>query len=148
MNIRVTIIDGPITPSAVPADSGISTTPARPPATAPPTVPAAPGARLTFEGLVRPDEDGRPILALDYQVYDPMATRQMESIARALLEELGLLSITILHSRGQVRPAQCSLRIDITARHRAEAITAMARFIDQLKRDVPIWKTPIFADIG
>lgn len=102
------------------------------------------GARLVFEGIVRAMEDARAIDALEYEVYEPMATRQMESIAGGLAAELGLLSIDVWHSRGRVGVGECSLRVEVRSRHRGEGLAAMARFIEALKRDVPIWKRPVW----
>jgi len=35
------------------------------------------GALLVFDGIVRHMEDGRELAALDYEVYEPMATQQL-----------------------------------------------------------------------
>ena len=62
MSVCVTIVDGPVRGS-----SSIN--------------PDGAGAMVYFEGVVRPQEDGQSIVALDYQVYEPMAGRKMEQIA-------------------------------------------------------------------
>ena len=98
------------------------------------------GAAVAFEGLVRPIEDGRIIVALDYEVYEPMALRVLEDLARDMLQTHGLVGIAVEHSRGRVQPGECSFRLQIAARHRQEALAGMAEFIDRMKRDAPIWK--------
>jgi molybdopterin-guanine dinucleotide biosynthesis protein A len=98
------------------------------------------GAALTFAGLVRPLEDGRLILALDYEVYEPMARRVLEELAGEMLQTHELLGIAVEHSRGRVGVGECSFRLQIAAPHRQEALAAMAEFIKSMKRDVPIWK--------
>jgi len=102
------------------------------------------GAMLVFEGIVRPSEDDRPIAALEYEAYEPMASKQLQALGQTLVRDLGLISLRCMHSVGRVGVGQASFRLEIASRHRREAIDAMDMFIDGLKRDVPIWKTPVF----
>lgn len=116
------------------------------------------GATLRFEGIVRRGEPSgspaasggstplRPLAALDYESYDPMAGRQFESLARDIADEFGLLALVTLHSRGRVRVGEISFVLAIASAHRAEALAGMTTFIDRLKRDVPIWKSPVWAE--
>jgi molybdopterin synthase catalytic subunit len=60
------------------------------------------------------------------------------------VQEFGLLAMYVEHSRGHVPVGQCAFRLSVAALHRAEGFAAMAHFIDALKRDVPIWKRPVF----
>ena len=105
-----------------------------------PYFPEGAGAAVTFAGLVRPLEDGRPIVALDYEIYEPMASRVLEDLVREMIESYGLVGIAVEHSRGRVGVGECSFRLQIAAPHRQEALTATAEFIDRMKRDAPIWK--------
>lgn len=109
------------------------------------TADAGVGARLVFEGVVRSDEGGRVIRALDYEVYEPMASRELERIARGVCAEFSLLALRCEHSRGRVPVGGASLRVEILSRHRGEGLRAMAALIDRLKQDVPIWKKPVYA---
>ncbi|MCW5777050.1 MAG: molybdenum cofactor biosynthesis protein MoaE [Phycisphaeraceae bacterium] len=122
MTVSVQISDGPL---------GAYTTEQRPPGF---------GAAVVFEGIVRPTQHGEPIDGLHYETYEPMAQRQMHAIADDLVQRLGLLRISVEHSRGFVPVGGCSFRLVIMSAHRREAIDAMDEFIDRLKRDVPIWK--------
>lgn len=143
LSLRAAIVNGPLTPQAE-ADvlslvsgaggSGLA------------------GAVLRFEGVVRRNEADqdrggalRPLAALNYQTYDPMAQRELESLARGVAERHGLRSIAALHSRGRVRVGEVSFVLIVTAAHRAEAIAGLTEFIDQMKQDVPIWKRPVWA---
>ena len=56
------------------------------PAEAPPCFQDGAGAVITFAGMVRPLEDGRDIVALDYELYEPMASRVLESLAQEMIE--------------------------------------------------------------
>ena len=101
------------------------------------------GAWVRFEGIVRPDENGAVIVALDYEAYEPMASDVLRSLAEDVLARHGLGSIEVEHSRGRVRVGECSFRLTMTAGHRKPALAAMDEFIDRLKRDVPIWKKAV-----
>lgn len=100
------------------------------------------GAVLVFEGVVRAREAEGLIDALTYEAYEPMASDTIRKIAEALVREHGLIRIEVEHSRGRVPVGQVSFRLTIQSRHREEGLQAAAAFIDQLKRDVPIWKRP------
>jgi molybdopterin synthase catalytic subunit len=127
MSTSVRIVDGPL-PEAVPS----------------PPLPGA-GAVVSFEGIVRDREGERLIVALDYEAYEPMATRQLESLSREIVESHGLLELAVWHSRGRIPVGACSFRLIVRSRHRREALAGVDVFIDRLKRDVPIWKTALFA---
>lgn len=109
------------------------------------------GAAIRFEGIVRrdesdPDQAGaiRPLAALEYQTYDPMARRELEHLARRTAARHRLHAIMALHSRGRVPVGEVSLVLVVSGGHRAEAIAALTEFIDHLKQDVPIWKRPVW----
>lgn len=129
MTIRVAIIDGPITA----ADVGL-----------PADVSGHAGAIVRFDGVVRDREDGRPLAALEYTVYEPMAARELERLARETRDRYGLKAITALHSRGRVPAGQTSFVLVVAAAHRREALAATGEFIERLKQDVPIWKSPVW----
>lgn len=98
------------------------------------------GARIVFDGIVRPMEDGATIEGLDYEAYRPMAEQQLAIIGNDLVEKHGLLMMDIEHSYGFVPNFACSFRLVIDSKHRKEGLKAMDEFIDRLKVDVPIWK--------
>ena len=102
------------------------------------------GATLVFEGIVRANEQGRAIRALSYEAYEPMATNALTQLARDILCKHALIAITVEHSRGEVLAGERSFRLAIDSAHRKEALAAMDEFIDRMKRDIPIWKSPIY----
>ena len=102
------------------------------------------GATLVFEGIVRANEQGRAIRALSYEAYEPMATNALTDLARDILYKHALIAITVEHSRGEVLAGERSFRLALDSPHRKEALAAMDEFIDRMKRDVPIWKSPIY----
>lgn len=128
MSVEVRISDGPLPP--------------HPPAAAPDGV----GAVLVFEGIVRAREGDAVIEALDYEVYEPMASGMLARIAEAMAREHGLTRVRVEHSRGRVPVGGVSFRLAIESAHRKEGLRAADAFIDRMKRDVPIWKRPVWHD--
>ena len=132
MSITIQIQDGPLRE--------------RPPEWAATSAPSVVGAVVNFEGVVRGIEHGRTITALAYETYEPMASRQLRRLAEDLLRSFGLMAVCVEHSRGLVPVGRCAFRLRVAAAHRAEALGAVAAFVDRLKQDVPIWKRPVYAD--
>lgn len=124
-SIEVLLIEGPLAPER------------------PETHPGA-GAVVVFEGIIRPDEGGREITAIQYEAYRPMADEQLDHLARAAADRFDLRAVRVRHSVGLVPVGECSFRLIVASAHRAPALEAMAWFIDTMKRDVPIWKRPKF----
>lgn len=104
------------------------------------------GARVVFEGIIRREEAGRVLVAIDYQTYEPMAQNQLRLLAEEIGERLGVAMIGVEHSRGVVNVGECSFRLTVISAHRKEALKAMDEFIDRMKKDVPIFKRPVFAE--
>jgi molybdopterin molybdotransferase len=106
----------------------------------PPSQLGAQGAWLEFRGLVRGEENGQPIVALEYEAYSEMADREI----RRLLETLGAkhpcLAAHVIHRVGVIPAGETAIYIGVAASHRAEAIALLGEFMDGLKQDVPIWK--------
>ena len=132
MNVTIRIQDGPLAAEAAADVGGI--------------VLGAAGAVVCFDGVVRTEENGRDITAIDYEVYEPMASRQLQRLAEEIGQSFGLLAIGVSHSRGRVMVGQCAFRLQVATAHRGEALSAVAAFIDRMKRDVPIWKTAVYTD--
>ncbi len=99
------------------------------------------GAVVEFAGVVRAEENGAPLAALDYEAYDTMARQEMERILRDLGQRYPCRSVEVRHRVGRVAAGEVSIVVRVEAPHRAEAFGLLSDFMDQLKRDVPIWKT-------
>ncbi|MFZ9932194.1 MAG: molybdenum cofactor biosynthesis protein MoaE [Chthoniobacterales bacterium] len=104
---------------------------------------AAGGAVVEFAGVVRVEEDGARISALDYEAYEVMARSEMERIVRELSALYPCHEVDVTHRIGPVPVGEASILVRIVAKHRAEAFGLLTEFMDRLKRDVPIWKKVI-----
>ncbi len=103
------------------------------------------GAVVTFEGVVRLTEDGRPLQALNYEHHAQMAHGELEKVGVEALERFDVARIACAHRVGRVTVGEASVVVVVGADHRAAAFEACRYVIDALKRTVPIWKAPAFA---
>jgi len=98
------------------------------------------GSQLEFRGLVRAEENGQTIVALEYEAYLPMARRRLETLARELLARHRCLKVRVIHRLGVVPVGETAILIQVASRHRQEGFQFLQDYMDQLKTEVPIWK--------
>ncbi len=104
------------------------------------------GAELLFHGRVRDEEEGRPIVALEYERYEGLAEKELERVALDTVERFPIDQLVCWHRIGRVGVGEASLRVVVWSCHRVEGLEAMAWFISSLKHRVPIWKWAVTAD--
>lgn len=104
------------------------------------------GAAVIFDGIVRDNTRGRRTLYLDYEAYEAMALKQMESLAREARERFAVRGVSIVHRLGRLKIGETSVLIVVAAAHRGAAFEACRWVIDTLKQTVPIWKKEYFED--
>ena len=100
----------------------------------------AKGAWLEFRGLVRVEENGQAISALEYEAYPEMAEREIRRLMVEISTKHPCLAAKVIHRVGIIPVGEAAIYVGIASRHRAEAIALLAEFMDRLKQDVPIWK--------
>jgi molybdopterin synthase catalytic subunit len=101
------------------------------------------GAVVTFWGVVRDEEDGKPIRALEYTAYREMAEHQFRKLLIETHEKWKLKRIRLIHRLGIITVGEPSLLVRVEAAHRGEAFAAAQFIIDELKWKVPIWKKAV-----
>ena len=104
------------------------------------------GAALIFDGVVRDNTRGRRTLYLDYEAYEAMALKQMESLAVEAQSRFAVRGVSIVHRLGRLEIGETSVLIVVAAAHRGAAFEACRWIIDTLKKTVPIWKKEYFED--
>ena len=105
---------------------------------------AGAGAIVDFWGVVRPIEDGRRLMGIDYEAHREMAEHQLRRIVEQATERFRLQVVFIHHRTGFIAIGEASLFLRVASSHRAEAFQASQWIVDELKRKVPIWKRPRF----
>ncbi|MGH9799163.1 MAG: molybdenum cofactor biosynthesis protein MoaE, partial [Blastocatellia bacterium] len=105
------------------------------------------GAVVTFDGVVRDNNDGRKVLTLDYDAYPPMAVKEMSRVGEEIRQRWPEVErIGIVHRFGELKVTESSVVIVVTSPHRKIAFEACHYAIDRVKQVVPIWKKEIFED--
>ena len=102
------------------------------------------GAIVDFFGAVRPLEGDAEISGIEYEANQTMASHQLEKIAREAIERFRLDCAMVHHRLGFVPAGEPSVFVRTTSRNRAEAYRANQWMMDELKKNVPIWKRPRF----
>ena len=101
------------------------------------------GAVVYFLGVVRADEEGASIEALDYEAFERMAEHQFNLLFDELEKRWPVESVRLVHRLGRVKVNEPSLWVEVVAPHRGEAFAACQWLIDEMKRVVPIWKKAV-----
>ncbi|HEX8905615.1 MAG TPA: molybdenum cofactor biosynthesis protein MoaE, partial [Longimicrobiaceae bacterium] len=104
------------------------------------------GAALLFWGVVRNENDGRPVSHLEYHAYAEMAERTMHRIAEEAISRFGVGDVRVVHRVGRLAVGEASVAICVAAPHRGEAYEASRYVIEELKRRVPVWKREGYVD--
>ncbi len=100
------------------------------------------GAVVIFHGVVRGEEAGESISALDYEANEEMARHQFGMIFAEIDKRWPVESVRLIHRVGIVSVNEPSLWVEVIAPHRAEAFAACQFLINEMKEKVPIWKRP------
>lgn len=104
------------------------------------------GAVVVFDGVVRDNSRGRRTLYLDYEAYEDMARKELESLTSQALTRFAIRDVSIVHRLGRIEIGESSVLIVVASAHRAAAFDACRWLIDTLKKTVPIWKKEYFED--
>ena len=111
-----------------------------------PAVDARDGASVEFQGLVRREEEGTPIVCLEYETYAPMAERVIARLVEQARGRWPVREVCVQHRFGRIPVGHLALFVGVRATHRREAFEACQFLVDEIKREAPIWKTAISPD--
>jgi molybdopterin molybdotransferase len=105
-----------------------------------PGQPGAVGAWLEFRGVVRGEENGQAIRAIEYEAYPEMAGREIRRLLQNISARHPCRAAKVIHRVGVISVGETAIYVGVASPHRGEAIALLAEFMDRLKQDVPIWK--------
>lgn len=103
------------------------------------------GAVVYFLGVVRGEEEGKGITAIEYEAFSKMVEHQFNLLFDEIERRWPIESVRLVHRIGIVKVNAPSLWVEVVAPHRGEAFAACQWLIDEMKRVVPIWKKPVLA---
>jgi len=102
------------------------------------------GAISTFSGTTRNHFQGKKVLRLEYEAYEPMAEKKMQEICSAIRQKWKVMHIAIVHRVGVVPVGEASVVIAISSVHRADSLLSVQYAIDEVKALVPVWKKEFY----
>ncbi len=106
------------------------------------------GATALFLGTVRdhaPDLGG--VVQLQYSAYEPMAARELETIAGEVRDaHPEVTGLALLHAIGDLPIGAHTVLIACTSAHRATAFAACREALEAVKDRVPVFKREIATD--
>jgi len=106
------------------------------------------GAIVSFLGTVRDHaEDLDGVVRLEYSAYEPMAERELASIAaevRAAHPEVR--GLALLHALGELEVGAHTILVAASSAHRAEAFDACRQALEAIKERVPVFKREVTLD--
>jgi molybdopterin synthase catalytic subunit len=104
------------------------------------------GAVVTFTGLCRADENGKPIAALTLEHYPGMAEAEIGRHVEEAYARWPLLGVTVIHRFGRLEPGDVIVLVATASSHREAAFAAASFLMDYLKTRAPFWKQVESAD--
>ncbi|MBC5797471.1 MAG: molybdenum cofactor biosynthesis protein MoaE [Sphaerospermopsis sp.] len=105
------------------------------------------GAVVVMSGMVRNQTDGKAVVALEYQAYEPMALQIFYQIATDIRSQWPDVNrVVIYHRIGRLKIGEISVLVAVGCPHRSEAFAACQYAIDTLKHNAPIWKKEHWQD--
>ena len=80
------------------------------------------------------------MVRLEYEAYPKMVLGTLGKIISGIEGDLPGTRVAIVHRQGVLHVGDLAVVIAASSPHRAEAFEACRRAIEELKKEVPIWK--------
>ena len=104
------------------------------------------GAVATFEGLVRNHNDGKKVIALEYEAFDKLAAKEANKIFKEAKSKFDVLEVKCFHRVGKLSVGEMAVWVAVNAPHRDSAFKACRYIIDEIKTRLPIWKKEYYTN--
>lgn len=104
------------------------------------------GGVATFIGTVRNVTQNKPVIRLEYEGYQSMATKEIKKVIDQAISLFSVRNIVVHHRTGILLPGDAAVIIVVSDGHRDAVFDACRYIIDTIKKTVPIWKKEIFED--
>lgn len=98
------------------------------------------GAVVSFTGVCRSDENGKPITSLTLEHYPGMAEQEIARHVEEAQARWPLLGVTVIHRHGRLTPGEDIVLVITASSHRQAAFAAAEFLMDYLKTQAPFWK--------
>jgi len=98
------------------------------------------GSLAEFYGMVRETEGEEKISGLRYEAYVSMAEKVMREKIADLGKRHPCQAVRVVHRLGFVPKGESAIYVGVRSRRRQEGFLFLQEFMDEFKKDVPIWK--------
>ena len=106
---------------------------------------AASGAVVSFAGVVRNHDGGRPVTAIEY-VGHPTSAAVLARVVAEVTAASQAEAVAVSHRIGPLAIGEAALVVAVAGVHRAEAFETAMQLVDEVKRQLPVWKRQVFPD--
>lgn len=103
------------------------------------------GAVVSFGGVVRDHDHGRAVLGLEY-IGHPGAPAILARVGAAAAARPGVATVAVSHRLGTMDIGEVALACAVSAAHRRAAFETCSWLVDEVKRELPVWKRQDFTD--
>lgn len=104
------------------------------------------GAVVVFDGVVRDHDHGRAVERLEYEAHPSAEAVLREVVDAVLTASSEVTGIAAEHRVGPLAIGEAALVVVAAAEHRAEAFDACREVVEEVKKQLPVWKHQWFAD--
>lgn len=101
------------------------------------------GGLVTFTGIVRDHNQGKEVERIEYEAYDKLVLSTLSTIVAGIESSIAGSRVAVVHRAGLLVVGDAAVVIAASAPHRAESYDACRRAIEELKKEVPIWKKEV-----
>lgn len=98
------------------------------------------GAIGTFTGIVRELAGDEKTSRLEFEKYEPEASKALDKIRKEIKQKEGIQEVLIHHKTGVIEAGEDIVYIVIASGHRTELFPALSEAIERIKAEAPIWK--------
>ncbi len=104
------------------------------------------GAMGIFIGFVRRLSNEKEVVRLEYEAYEPIFSEKIREIERRLKNYPGIEGVKIFHKTGVLKPGEDIIYVVIMGRHRKDLWEPLAKSMEIVKKELPIWKKEVYSD--
>ena len=104
------------------------------------------GAFTSFEGWVRDSNEGKTVVALEYEAYAPLCEKEARKIFQEAKNAFDIIDMKMAHRTGKLKVGETAVWIGVLAAHRNDSFLACRYAIDELKKRLPIWKKEYYSN--
>lgn len=104
------------------------------------------GAVCAFVGVVRATHQGRQVVRLEYEAFEPLVQKALSLIESEIVTAWPDVIVAMHHRIGELTVGEASVIVAAASAHRAQAFQACRYGIERIKQIAPIWKHEFFED--